>query len=139
MTEISKAKFRFEKYLIEKTTIEITDIPNAANIVFGFSPSGTLDKTKKLFQLKLGTHIFDEKKSFNITVNASAEFIFEDIEDENLLHNFLYKNAPAILFPYIRAYIASLSSLSGIPAILLPTINMSSLTEELKTNTKIIE
>lgn len=139
MTEASKAKFKFIKYIIDKANIEIFNIPESAKIIFGFSTSGTLDKTNKSFQLKLGTHIFDENKSFDIIVNATAEFQYKDLNDENLLHNFLYKNAPAILFPYIRAYIANLSALSGIPTILLPTLNLSSLTEELKANTEVIE
>jgi len=48
-------------------------------------------------------------------------------------------NGPAILFPYIRAYLSSLSALSGIPLILLPTINMTGLAETLKSNIKITE
>lgn len=34
-------------------------------------------------------------------------------------------NAPAILYPFIRAYIATCTSQSGIPAVILPLINLA--------------
>lgn len=46
-----------------------------------------------------------------------------------------YKNAPAIIFPYVRAYVTSLTVLSGIEAINIPTMNLSSIADDLKNNT----
>lgn len=47
-----------------------------------------------------------------------------------------YKNAPAIIFPYVRAYVSSLTVLSGIDAVNIPTMNLTSIAEDLKENTK---
>ena len=51
--------------------------------------------------------------------------IFEFDEDLTNKQLFFSQNAPAILFPYIRAYISALTALSGIPTITLPTLNLS--------------
>lgn len=48
---------------------------------------------------------------------------------------FFYTNAPALLFPYIRAYISTLTNLSGFEPINLPTLNMTQLGKELEQNT----
>ena len=50
----------------------------------------------------------------------------------NNLLNFICINAPAIIFPYIRAYVSTLTSLSGIPTIIMPTINMESVGRQLR-------
>lgn len=53
-----------------------------------------------------------------------------------MLPHYFAVNAPAILFPYIRAYISLLTSLSGVGTVLLPTLNLSSLSKELLNNIK---
>ena len=40
-------------------------------------------------------------------------------------------NGPAIVFPYIRSFISSMSSLSGFETITLPTLNLSGYREQL--------
>ena len=51
------------------------------------------------------------------------------------MNQYFYTNAPAILFPYIRAYISTLTNLSGYKPINLPTLNLTSLREDLEKNT----
>lgn len=139
MVEAKIANFKFDHYLINKSSIEITKPLIEGNINFGFNPRCTINKIDRKFDLELGTQIFDDNHTFKIIVDTLGTFSYEDIDNETILENFFYINAPAILFPYIRAYIASISSLSGTTTILLPTLNLTSLTEELKKNTKIIE
>ena len=55
------------------------------------------------------------------------------------MNQYFYTNAPAILFPYIRAYISTLTNLSGYKPINLPTLNLTSLREELEKNTTEVE
>ena len=39
--------------------------------------------------------------------------------------------APALLFPYIRAYVSNITALSGMQPIIMPTLNMVAVGEEL--------
>ena len=134
MGEVSKASFSFENYIIRDATIHVSKKQIDNHINFKFEPKGLIDKEQKIFTLSLGTFVEDESRSFEIRVFADATFKYVEDENGNIREVFLIHNAPAILFPYIRAYISALSSLSGIPTILLPTINMSVLAEELRAN-----
>jgi len=77
----------------------------------------------------------DSSGSFDINFKALGIFEFKEESNKENLTNFFYTNAPAIIFPYIRAYISSVSALSGLKAINLPVLNLSSLKDQLKANT----
>ena len=70
------------------------------------------------------TSIEDENNSLNIKIETIGLFEF-DSDIENYKNVFFSQNAPAILFPYVRAYISTLTSLAGIPPVILPTLNLS--------------
>jgi preprotein translocase subunit SecB len=53
------------------------------------------------------------KGIFNIFIVAIGYFEFNDVEDDRLRHTFVNANAPAIMFPYIRAFISTLTSNLG--------------------------
>lgn len=127
--------FKFDKYIIQRSVInrKQTESPESFQIVF--NPKGTHYKEDGRFELFLGIHIEDEKKSLLIEVDAIAIFFLKGETSEQILKTYFYINAPAILFPYIRAYIATLTSLSGMAPINLPTFNLSQLAPELEKNT----
>jgi preprotein translocase subunit SecB len=64
-----------------------------------------------------------------------GNFMFSDFEGIDNAKSIFYINAPAILFPYVRAYISTITNLSGNDTITLPTLNLSSLGSILKENT----
>lgn len=45
-------------------------------------------------------------------------------------NDFVNINAPAMIFPFIREHIASLTSKAGLPPIMLPTVNFAKLYEQ---------
>lgn len=135
MEEAIKSAFRFEKYSILRSVInrKLDETPKSLHI--GFEPKGTHFKEDGKFELSLNIHIEDEKKSLLIEVDAVAFYTLEGEVTDKMLHSFFYINAPAILFPYIRAYIAALTTLSGMAPINLPTLNLTQLAPELEKNT----
>lgn len=66
-------------------------------------------------------------KNSDIAINTEIRFIFciKDgiVNDEFMKGNFININAPAIAFPYLRAYITNISIQSGYNPIILPSIN----------------
>lgn len=50
---------------------------------------------------------------FKIFIIAIGNFELNNVEEENLRRNFVNMNAPAIMFPYIRAFISTLTSNLG--------------------------
>ena len=136
-TSVEKSTFSFVKYLITDAKINVSDKEISKKINFSFTPSGIIDKENKRFELKLQTEVSDKNKSFKIKLCAIGLFKYEGSIEDTM--QFFCINGPAILFPYIRAYLSSLSALSGIPLIFLPKINMTGLAETLKSNIKITE
>ena len=129
--------FQFDNFFIKRAVIDINDdIKNRPELSIKFSPSGIINRNDKVFQLHLDIEIKDEGGFINIEVSSFANFHFEDNLEQDTLDNFFYINASALIFPYIRAYISALTTLSGMNPITLPTMNLTSLSEDLKNNTK---
>lgn len=129
------SKFQFKGFKINRSFIERKDKMPSKKISLGFAPEGFINKKDSTFQLHLGVKIEDENKAINIEINAVADYYFVSKEGLDNLNNFFFVNAPALLFPYLRAYISTLTNLSGFEPINLPTLNMTGLGEDLKKNT----
>lgn len=129
------SKFQFKGFKIIRSVIERKENEPSKNITLGFSPKGYINKEKSNFQLHLDVKIEDKNKAFNLEIIAVADYSFANKEVLDNLNSFFYVNAPALLFPYIRAYISTLTNLSGFDPINLPTLNMTGLGEDLKNNT----
>ncbi len=130
------SQFQFRGFKIERSLIERNSNTPSKQIYINFKLSGIINTEKTNFQLKLDVKIKDKNKSFNIEIDAVANFSFEKNIELSNLDNYFYVNAPAILFPYIRAYISALTTLSGFEAINLPTLNVTKIEKDLKENTK---
>ncbi|SHG43531.1 protein-export chaperone SecB [Dysgonomonas macrotermitis] len=122
----TESKFRFNGYQILKSLIEIRDPRGISdNLDISFKKSSGINESERKYKLELEVSIEDENKLLVIKILCNGFFEFEkDITDEER-HIFFNTSAPAILFPYIRAYISTLTSLSGIKPLILPTINLS--------------
>lgn len=60
-----------------------------------------------------------------IKVVVIGLFEFDRDVDEKLKSTFFNSSAPAILFPYVRAYVTTLTGLSGVNPVILPTLNLA--------------
>ncbi len=115
--------------------------------VLNLNFSATPEENKKENSFDLSTvHFFPEdnpklfKISFEIEVrdkrfdlNIESVFIFKldnNITEEFKLSDFPKINAPAIAFPYLRAYISNLTLQSGYESVILPSINFVNLSKE---------
>lgn len=79
------------------------------------------------FTVNLTLKVNDETNKLMIELNAIAYFLSEDIIDESFKEShYVQINAPAIVFPYLRAYISNLTIGAGFNPIVLPTLNFNS-------------
>ncbi|MCF8308932.1 MAG: protein-export chaperone SecB [Bacteroidales bacterium] len=132
---MENSKFQFKGFTILRSLIERTEETASTNLSVGFSPRGTIKEDDAVFQLNLSVKIQDKNEVVNIEVDAKANYEFDKAANLEELDNYFYVNAPALLFPYIRAYISTLTNLSGYAPITLPTLNISGIGEDLKKNT----
>lgn len=103
-----------------------------------FSIVNNDDREEDSFDLKTSqTFSEEEKRKFNLFFEINVKdrdfdfdikmlFIFEldvDITEEFKVSDFPKINAPAIAFPYLRAFISNVTLQSGFNPVMLPSIN----------------
>lgn len=128
---VKQARFRLKNYIITETVIRLTRKTIGKDIQVGISPEGKLNEKDKSFTLTLKVVVKDDKKNLNISLSIDGVFEYDTDSMQELLP-FICNNAPAILFPYIRAYISNITALGGIAPIILPTLNLESVGKTLK-------
>ena len=121
-----EAQFRFLDFKVVKSIYQIDTqkFKQGGKLDVNFKFPTELDFTQKnLISFPMEVLIENEDKSLRIHVGIIG--IFESDVDLTKEKSFVEISAPAIIFPYIRAYVSNLTSMSGIQPILLPTYNMT--------------
>lgn len=136
MSTSDKSMFQFTGFkIIESHIIRDENLELSQDIKIGFNPRGKINRTENTYKILLGVIVKDENDAFKANIEVIGYYKFPDAIEQDLLDKYFYTNAPAILFPYVRAYISTLTNLSGIDIITLPTLNLSALGGRLKENT----
>lgn len=136
---MEKAAFRFNNYYFTKAKIEFpaqTECNLDLNVKF--IPKGEFVKEDASFKLYLKVIISSNKDELGtnlVEVDCCSEFVFSEQIKLSDIPGFFYPNSIAIIFPYIRAFISTLSLQANMNPIILPTMNLTNLQEELKKNT----
>lgn len=127
---MEQGKFKFRGYRIADSSITIKNGDLGNGFGFDFDMDGEFNDN--VFTLIMLVDIEDENNVVHVKTSLEATFEVSSTNEEKLNNSFLYVNAPAIVFPYLRAYITALSSLSGTRTIVLPTLNLIDKGRELK-------
>ena len=123
--EEKKAKFRLLDFKVEHSHFDI-DTNNIKEGDTDYSIEvGRQNGINEEKRLGLIVRIKDVNNAVNISVEIAGFFEFDSDLDDQTKNNFFMINAPAILFPHVRAYVSALTALSGLKPIILPTINFS--------------
>ncbi|AVM58673.1 hypothetical protein C3V43_13680 [Bacteroides heparinolyticus] len=138
---MNKAAFSLEKYIFNRVRIDF-DLNKLSELEIDFKPSGSFKQMNpnSVFDLKF---IFSAKdkgasESF-VSVECHATFKFASNIQFNEIPSFFYANSIAIVFPYVRAFVSTITLQANVPPIVLPTMNLSSLEEPLKKHTKEVQ
>lgn len=98
------------------------------NLLFQDSPNHFI----KVFKVDLNFEGPNKEEIFDLVAEYHAVFECSmNITDEFLNSDFAKISAPAIGFPYLRAFISSFSVQGGLPPIVLPSINFIHFNKEL--------
>lgn len=110
---------------VEEASLKLQELDHRLRI--RINPKGShLLKEKNLLVLRMNCRVYsepEESKGLEVKVDIVAHFEYKGMSEEEI-GAYLSMNAPAIVFPYVRAYISSLTGLSGIAPLVLPTLNM---------------
>lgn len=133
--------------IVENTVLNliIQDLP--ADSDSDFNKSEPLDKVKSRFSIKVEF----EESSFFVTFNLKlatsdgkgiiteykSKFVTDATLDEDFKTSaFPYVNAPAISYPYLRAFISNLTLNAGYSPVMLPSVNFVALKEKTMSKNK---
>ncbi|OEY71822.1 protein-export chaperone SecB [Salegentibacter salarius] len=79
----------------------------------------------------VGFEIEIKDKKFDLSIEAIFMFsLDEKITEKFKISDFPKINAPAIAFPYLRAYVSNLTLQSGFDPVMLPSINFVNLVRD---------
>lgn len=132
---MKEATFSLKGYAITKAVLNLEGIPASCTFNLDFEPSGVYESNSGCYTLSL---IFKAKcdngiEAINIKVQATYQF--KEILNFNEIPPYFYSNSIAIIFPYIRAFVSTITLQANVSPIMLPTLNISALEDVLKSNT----
>ena len=132
--------FSLNGYKFNKIILNLENISPDTCFDLDFTPSGEYIESEGIYNLKFIFKAWDKNSNPEnpcIIVDCLASFKFKENILFDQIPNFFYPNSIAILFPYVRACVSTLTLQANIKPILLPTLNLSSLQEALKDQTTI--
>ncbi len=135
---MENALFKLDGYHFPKATIDFSQIEKNNEIELQFSPEGQFLKDKNVFELRFMVRVcLNGSENPSIEVCCVAGYSFQNKLEFSKIPSFFYSNSIAILFPYVRAFISNLSLQANYPPMILPTMNLTSLGEELRSHTTV--
>jgi len=131
---MNKAAFSLENYRFEKIEIDYSNY--SKDISIKFTPSGEYDSKKGVFKLSfIFTAINEEENLDFVKIECISEFEFEEKLSFEEIPGYFYRNSIAIVFPYMRSFVSTVTLQANVNPIILPTLNLSDLEKPLKENT----
>lgn len=129
------AKFRLKDYKIVDASIHISpDGITGKNMSVEIKPQSYVSDKELNYKLQFDINISNSENQFSVFASIIGLFEFDSDLDPVAKDKFFKINAPSLLFPYVRAYISTLTSLSGMAPVILPTINMAEAMKDLEEN-----
>ena len=127
---MERASFRLVDYHFDKIVLDLGNLKPNSEFNIDFIPEGKyyLSTNKYLLEFTFKANI-DSSESDNILIHCVAEYEFQNVSNKEEIPSFFYANSIAILFPYIRAFVSTVTLQANVKPLMLPTMNLSSLKE----------
>lgn len=125
-----QARFQFVRYLIDQCSVNLTGKELSKEMVFAINPEGVFNEKDKTFELVLNLVVNDKDHNLDLNMRIHGYFTY-DGNNMDEVRSFIGINSPAILFPYVRAYVSNITALGGMPPVIMPTLNLKRVGEQL--------
>ncbi len=136
--QISLIAFKADKLHFEVKDISEEDNSTLHNFELNLESDTLTDNTFGIvYHVLVVFYSSDDNVKLEVELDYVA--IFEcstKIDKEFLESSFVKISAPAIGFPYVRAFISNLSLQAGFPPIMLPSINFVQFSQQQESNVK---
>lgn len=134
---MEKAAFALVNYSFDKVIIDYS-LKSGKEIKIQFKPKGVFEKNeeKAFYNLTFNfTAKSSNKENSFVDIQCNAIFKFAHPITFEEIPSFFYANSIAIIFPYLRAFVSTVTLQANKEPIVLPTMNLSSLEKDLRDNT----
>lgn len=124
-------KIRLERFFVEQLKYECNNYnqftdSDQVDIELSVGTSFSDDDLKS-YLVKISVKITPKTNDFTLECDAFGRFVTsEEIDDDFKNSHFVIINSPAILYPFVRSYINTITTNSGISPIILPSVNFAS-------------
>lgn len=136
---MEKAAFKLDYYRFTKASMDF-NIPSNAELGILFSPEGVFHKKEARYELHFDVTVKCAETSTDVVmVSCVASFSFGNKIDIGEIPEYFYPNSLAIVFPYVRAFVSTITLQANVQPVVLPTVNLMGLTEALKEHTVAVE
>ena len=122
--ELQLTSVRARKILIEEKAIESTTTSFRFRVGY--------PAEKNIFSVEFNFTLGNEEENYCLETDYEAVFTTDKEIDDGFKHSsFPNVNAPAIAFPYFRAFISTITLQAGYKAVVLPSFNFVTLAEKM--------
>jgi len=142
LVKVEQASFKILNFKVTEVAMKIPPVNTKPNkLEIKFSPSGEYISAEGLFRLTFSFNASEKenKNGVYFKVISVTNFKFEQPVPLVEIPDFFYQNAIAIVFPYIRAYVSTLTGQSHQDILILPLLNLTTLENPLRENTVEVE
>jgi preprotein translocase subunit SecB len=136
MLKAQKAAFSFHSFKVPRFSYD-EGSHDGSELKLGFDPKGKYNSSTGEFELTLLflTHDASAPSRVIFELTAIAVFKFDSPISITEIPQFFYKNAIAIMFPYVRAFVGTLTLQANTKLLNLGLMNLSALEKPLMENT----
>jgi preprotein translocase subunit SecB len=134
-----KTAFKFSKFRVSKFSFSEPDNDHTGYDM-EFQPSGIYNTKTGQFDVLINFKANDKNNTDKviIDINVIAEFKFDSVITQEEIPTFFYTNSIAVAFPYIRAFISTLTMQANSNVLMLGLINFTGMADPLRDNTILI-
>ena len=131
----TSAAFAFKSYTFSEVEMHMGQYTDRCPLTLSFTPTGTYDRETHSYLLRFCFTATQAETSI-IKITCEAVFEFRQYIDLEEIPDYFYPNSLAIVFPYVRAFVSSVTLQANLKShILIPTLNLTGLQSTLKDNT----
>lgn len=133
------ARFFLENYHFTTVRLNLEGVAPESELNIHFIPTGVFHEKDSRFLLEFEFNAIDGDNGKEVVyIKCVAKYGFHNVNKFEDVPAFFYNNSIAILFPYIRAFVSTVTLQANVKPMLLPTLNLSSLQNELKEKTSVV-
>lgn len=133
-SSMDNAAFRLSGYQFDRVILNLEHVSKDLSLDLSFAPKGSYNPCKGTYLLTFVFTAFCKDRKI-VEVLCRADFVFQNKLSIEEIPSYFYANSIAILFPYVRAFVSTLTLQANITPLVLPTLNFTDLQAELRANT----